>query len=72
MKHRLGRYPDDVKFVQSCIKESAEKFDEQKRYESLDKYNTRSNLFVSVLNQLGIEDHTFGNSTSSLKGLEIG
>ncbi len=32
----------------------------------------QSNLFVSVLKQLGIEDHTFGNSTSSLKGLEIG
>lgn len=32
----------------------------------------RSKLFVSVLNQLGIEEHTFGNSTSSLKGIEIG
>ncbi len=30
------------------------------------------NLFVSVLQQLGIEDQSFGSSTGALRGLEIG
>jgi hypothetical protein len=29
------------------------------------------NLYVSVLNQLGFEDKTFGTSTGALKGLVI-
>jgi hypothetical protein len=31
-----------------------------------------SNLFVSVLQQLGLEDESFGTSTGPLAGLEIG
>lgn len=55
LKQRLGRYPDDVKFIQSCIKESAEKFDEQKRYESLDKYNSVRAL-LDTANSLGKDE----------------
>ncbi|MFM2125377.1 MAG: hypothetical protein RL328_1828, partial [Acidobacteriota bacterium] len=29
------------------------------------------NLFVSVLNQLGIDDKSFGTSTGTLKGLDF-
>jgi hypothetical protein len=29
------------------------------------------NLYVSVLNQLGFEDRSFGTSTGILKGLEL-
>ena len=30
-----------------------------------------SNLYVSVLHQLGFEDKSFGTSTGTLKGLEL-
>lgn len=40
LKQSSASYPDDVSFVQSCIKESAEKFVDGNRYDSLDRYKT--------------------------------
>jgi hypothetical protein len=45
LQKSLGGYPEDIQFVQSCIKQSAEKFDEQKQYASLNEYSTVKSLF---------------------------
>ncbi len=45
LKQSSASYPDDISFVQSCIKESAEKFVNGKRYDSLDQYRTVKALF---------------------------
>jgi hypothetical protein len=45
LQKRLGSYPENIQMVQSCIKEFAEKFNEQKQYASLDNYNTVKSLF---------------------------
>lgn len=48
LQQSLGGYPADIQFVQSCIKESAEKFDMQKPYDSLDEYSTVKSLFDTM------------------------
>lgn len=55
LQRSLGGYPDDVHFMQSCIKESAEKFDERKQYDSIDQYSTVKSLF-DVVDKLDDED----------------
>jgi len=41
----IGAYPKDVTFMQSCIKESSERFDSRKEYLSLKEYSTVKALF---------------------------
>lgn len=41
----IGGYPETIEFVQSCIKESAERFDPDGEYVSLDNYSTVRSLF---------------------------
>ncbi len=48
-KH-IGGFPEKINFVQSCIKESAERFDPDKTYKSLDDYTTVEALFVEADN----------------------
>jgi len=40
LNRRLGGYPADIRFLQSCIKESAETFAPEKSYASLEGYPT--------------------------------
>ncbi|MEW4486465.1 nucleoside hydrolase-like domain-containing protein [Thalassoglobus sp. JC818] len=40
LNERFGGYPDDVAFVESCIKETGERFSTSKDYRSLDDYPT--------------------------------
>ena len=44
----LGGYPEDVKFVQSCIKESGERFDPAADYASLGNYSTVRALLAAA------------------------
>jgi hypothetical protein len=55
LQQSLGGYPEDIRFVQSCIKDSAEKFDEQDPYDSLDKHSTVRSLFDTA-GKLGDEE----------------
>lgn len=48
LKKGFQGFPDDIRFVQSCIKESAEKFVDGKGYESLDQYKTVQALLDEV------------------------
>ena len=48
LKQSFQGYPDDFHFVQSCIKESAERFAEGNRYESLDRYHTVRSLLEAT------------------------
>ncbi len=41
----IGGYPSDIQFVQSCIKESAERYNAQKVYDNLENYATVKSLF---------------------------
>ena len=43
--HTDGGYPADIRFIQSCIKESAERYNPAKSYLSLDDYSTVQALF---------------------------
>ncbi len=45
LKQSSESYPDEIQFVQSCLKESAEKFVDGKRYDSLASYSTIKSLF---------------------------
>jgi hypothetical protein len=45
LNNEIGGYPDDIHFVQSSIKESAEKFDPSRPYRSLKNYPTVEILF---------------------------
>jgi hypothetical protein len=40
LNRHIGGYPADLKFVQSCIKESAERYEAKRTYASLEKYAT--------------------------------
>jgi Gylcosyl hydrolase family 115 C-terminal domain len=48
MKQSSKTYPNNIQFVQSCIKESAERFLDGNRYESLAQYSTVKSLFDSA------------------------
>lgn len=41
----IGGYPADLHFTQSCIKESAERYDPKRAYTSLDAHSTVKSLF---------------------------
>jgi hypothetical protein len=49
------RYPDEIQFAQSCIKESAEKFVDGKVYDSLVNYSTTRAL-LDAASQLGDDE----------------
>lgn len=55
LKKQYEGYPDEIRFAQSCIKESAERFSEAKRYDSLDNYGTVKSLFDAA-NQVGNDE----------------
>jgi hypothetical protein len=40
LNKNIGGFPSTINFVQSCIKESAEKYDPTKKYSNLKNYNT--------------------------------
>lgn len=46
----IGGFPEQIVFMQSCIKESAERFDPDKKYTSIDDYSTVKELFVEAEN----------------------
>ena len=48
LKQSSASYPNDISFIQSCIKESAEKFVDGNRYDSLDQYRTVKALFETA------------------------
>lgn len=52
LNKNIGGYPPDIKFLQSCIKESAEKFNPQDSYSIISKYSTVKALYdvVDTLN----------------------
>jgi hypothetical protein len=45
LNKNIGGYPGKIKFTQSCIKESAERFSMEKNYTDLSKYSTVKTLF---------------------------
>jgi hypothetical protein len=58
LNKNIGFFPSKIDFMQSCIKESAERFDQTKNYTSLKNYNTvglllkeaeKSNEIINVL-----------------------
>ncbi|GEC72597.1 Protein of unknown function [Flavobacterium flevense] len=58
LNKNIGGFPSTINFVQSCIKESAEKYDSTKKYSILKNYNTvelllkeaeKSNDIINVL-----------------------
>lgn len=50
----IGGYPEQVDFVQSCIKESAERYNPDYEYTSLNNYTTVKSLFDLANNEDGI------------------
>jgi hypothetical protein len=48
LNKNIGGYPDDISFVQSCIKESAEKYKPTVEYNSLQDYSTVKMLFDAL------------------------
>ncbi len=51
---RIGDYPQDIHFTQSCIKRTAERFDPSRSYPSLNDYSTVNDLFQEAKNESGI------------------
>jgi hypothetical protein len=45
LNKNISGYPDDMRFVQSCIKETAERYNAQKVYDNLENYATVKSLF---------------------------
>lgn len=45
LNRNIGGYPENISFTQSCIKETAERFDPDDNYKSLQNYNTVFALF---------------------------
>lgn len=50
----IGGFPDKIEMVQSCIKESAEKYNPNKEYTTLEDYSTVKSLFDLAENEKGI------------------
>lgn len=48
LEEAFGGYPDEIRFIQSCIKDTAEKFRSGKVYASLDRYGTVKSLLDAV------------------------
>ncbi|WP_236620995.1 PVC-type heme-binding CxxCH protein [Rhodopirellula sallentina] len=44
----IGGYPDDIQFTQSCIKETAERYNPKRIYRSLAKYDTIAQLLATA------------------------
>ena len=51
LNRNIGGYPDSISFVQSCIKESAERFDPQQKYSTLEDYSTVKALYDVAVNE---------------------
>jgi hypothetical protein len=51
LNQRLGGYPADIRFTQSCIKESAERYDPDRSYRSLENYSTVQALLDAAQRQ---------------------
>lgn len=45
LNKNIGGYPEKIEFMQSCIKESAERYTSDKKYNSLENYSTVKSLF---------------------------
>lgn len=45
LNQNIGGYPADIRFIQSCIKESGDRYDPEKTYTSLDPYSTVKALY---------------------------
>lgn len=52
LNKKIGGYPGKIQFLQSCIKESAERFDSNKDYISLKQYST----VKALLDELEVSD----------------
>lgn len=50
LNRNIGGYPDEIHFMQSCIKETAERYDPEKVYASLDEYSTVKALYDTLEN----------------------
>jgi hypothetical protein len=50
----IGGYPQNVTFTESCIKESSERFDDGKKYLSLQEYSTVKALFDEAEKENGV------------------
>lgn len=48
LNKNIGGFPEEIRFMQSCIKQSGERFDPSKSYASLEKYNTVRFLYNLV------------------------
>jgi hypothetical protein len=57
-------YPDDIKFTQSCIKESAERFNLTENYISLENYSTIKSLVELAIKEKGVINVLIWGSTT--------
>ncbi|MGM8361869.1 nucleoside hydrolase-like domain-containing protein [Flavobacterium sp. ARAG 55.4] len=48
LNKNIGGYPESINFIQSCIKETAEKYNSAKTYNSLKEYKTVEMLFKEL------------------------
>lgn len=48
LNETIGGYPSEISFKQSCIKESAERFNSKRTYVSLDRYDTVADLLATA------------------------
>ncbi|RXP62702.1 DUF1593 domain-containing protein [Lutibacter sp. HS1-25] len=48
LNKNIGGFPESIEFVQSCIKETAERFNSEKSYKTLENYNTVQTLVDAV------------------------
>jgi alpha-N-arabinofuranosidase len=61
---KIKGYPSDIKFTQSCIKESAERFNPTENYASLEKYSTIKSLVDLAKKEKGIINVLVWGSTT--------
>ncbi len=53
LNHHIGGFPDSHTFIQSCIKESSERYDPERTYSSLESYDTVKALFQLAVDEPG-------------------
>ncbi|MEL7118285.1 MAG: family 43 glycosylhydrolase [Bacteroidota bacterium] len=54
LNNNIGGYPTNIEFIQSCIKESAERFQPDQAYASIDEYSTVKSLFDLAKKEAGV------------------
>jgi hypothetical protein len=54
LNEKIGGYPERIEFVQSCIKETAERYLPDRQYNSLENYSTIRSLFDLLETESGI------------------